>query len=100
MVGDVGLDPARREVMRAGIRIELTAVEFNILAALLQSVGKVVKRDELSRLALGRVLSPFDRSIDVHVSKIRKKLGAGGECDRIKTLRSVGYLYALPEECS
>ncbi len=99
VVGDVELDPARREVTRAGIRIELTAVEFNILAALLQSVGKVVKRDELSRLALGRVLSPFDRSIDVHVSKIRKKLGAGGECDRIKTLRSVGYLYALPEEC-
>jgi two-component system response regulator CpxR len=53
-----------------------------------------VRRDELARGALGRALLPFDRSIDVHVSRLRKKLGprpGGGE--RIATLRAVGYMY-------
>lgn len=98
IVGDVELDPPRREVVRAGQTIQLTAVEFDVLAALLRAAGKVMKRDELSKLALGRVLSAYDRSIDVHVSKIRKKLSSDiGMPDPIKTLRGVGYLYALPE---
>ena len=75
--------------------MELTAVEFSVLEILLRAAGTVVRRDELARGALGRGLMPFDRSLDVHVSRLRKKLGPradGGE--RIRALRAVGYLYA------
>jgi len=75
--------------------IELTAVEFSVLEILLRAAGTVVRRDELAHGALGRALMPFDRSLDVHVSRLRKKLGPradGGE--RIRALRAVGYLYA------
>lgn len=95
-VGDVELDPSRHYVARAGKTLELTVVEFSVLATLLRSAGHIVTREDLSRLALGRVLSPFDRSIDVHVSNIRKKLLVAGGPDPIKTIRGVGYLYLLP----
>jgi DNA-binding response OmpR family regulator len=91
---DVAMDLGRRTVRRAGAPVELTAVEFTLLELLLRGAGAVVRRDELARGALGRALLPFDRSIDVHVSRLRKKLGprpGGGE--RIATLRAVGYLY-------
>jgi len=91
---DVAMDLGRRTVRRAGAPVELTAVEFTLLELLLRAAGAVVRRDELARGALGRALLPFDRSIDVHVSRLRKKLGprpGGGE--RIATLRAVGYLY-------
>jgi two-component system response regulator CpxR len=93
-VDDVAMDLGPRVVWRAGRPVELTAVEFALLELLLRSAGSVVKRDDLARGALGRSLMPFDRSIDVHVSRVRKKLGPrpdGGE--RIATLRAVGYLY-------
>jgi two-component system response regulator CpxR len=93
-VDDVAMDLGRRTVRRAGAPVELTAVEFTLLELLLRAAGTVVRRDELARGALGRALLPFDRSIDVHVSRLRKKLGprAGGG-ERIATLRAVGYLY-------
>ena len=94
-VDDVEMDPGTHVVRRAGATIELTGVEFALLELLLRAAGSVVRRDDLARGALGRELLPFDRSIDVHVSRVRKKLGPrpdGGE--RIVTLRSVGYLYA------
>ena len=93
-VDDVAMDLGRRTVRRAGSPVELTAVEFTLLELLLRAAGTVVRRDELARGALGRALLPFDRSIDVHVSRLRKKLGprAGGG-ERIATLRAVGYLY-------
>jgi DNA-binding response OmpR family regulator len=81
-------------VRRAGVRVELTAVEFSLLEVLLRAPGSVVQRDELARSVLGRELMPFDRSLDVHVSRLRKKLGPrsdGGE--RIKAVRAVGYVY-------
>jgi two-component system, OmpR family, response regulator CpxR len=93
-VDDVAMDLGRRTVRRAGAPVELTAVEFTLLELLLRAAGAVVRRDELARGALGRALLPFDRSIDVHVSRLRKKLGprpGGGE--RITTLRAVGYMY-------
>ena len=93
-VDDVAMDLGARVVRRAGAPVELTAVEFALLELLLRAAGSVVRRDDLARGALGRGLLPFDRSIDVHVSRIRKKLGPradGGE--RIATLRAVGYLY-------
>jgi len=94
-VDDVEVDVGRHVVRRAGAPVELTAVEFSVLEILLRAAGTVVRRDELARGALGRGLMPFDRSLDVHVSRLRKKLGPradGGE--RIRALRAVGYLYA------
>jgi DNA-binding response OmpR family regulator len=94
VVDDVAMDLGARVVLRAGAPVELTAVEFALLELLLRAAGSVVRRDDLARGALGRGLLPFDRSIDVHVSRVRKKLGPradGGE--RIATLRAVGYLY-------
>ena len=96
-VGDVEVDTGTRRVWRDGETIELTNVEYEILAILLRSAGLVVKREELVRSVLGRELSVFDRSIDMHISHLRKKLGHQmGDVERIKTVRGVGYIYARP----
>jgi DNA-binding response OmpR family regulator len=98
-VGDVSVDTGTRHVRRAGETVELTNVEYELLLMLLSAAGRVVKREELVRSALGRELSVFDRSIDMHVSHLRKKLGhRAGEVERIKTVRGVGYIYARPAE--
>ncbi len=95
VVGDIELDTATRTVHRAGERIELTVVEYDLLEKLLRVAGQIVKREELVRDVLGRELSPFDRSIDMHVSNLRKKLGHQlNGFERIKTIRGVGYIYA------
>ena len=57
--------------------MELTTVEFDLLEALLRNAGSVIPRDELVRTVLNRPFSPFDRSIDTHVSNLRRKLGPG-----------------------
>ena len=94
-VGDVQLDSGTRAVSCAGENVELTAVEFDLLEKLLRTAGRIVTREELSKQVLGRSSSPFDRSIDMHISNLRKKLGAGfGATERIKTVRGVGYIYA------
>ena len=96
-VGDVELDPAARTVQRAGEAVDLTSVEFALLEALMRAAGQVVTREQLAQGVLGRRFMPFDRSIDMHVSKLRRKLGdppGGGE--RIKTIRGVGYIFAKP----
>ena len=96
-VGDVEVDTGTRQVRLGGRAVELTNVEYEILVALLASAGLVVRRDELVRSVLGRELSVFDRSIDMHISHLRKKLGhRAGEFERIKTVRGVGYIYARP----
>lgn len=98
-VGDVELDPATRIVLQRGKPVELTSVEFSLLQALLLEAGRVVTREQLVDTVLGRKFSPFDRSIDMHVSKVRKKLGdfdAG--TDLIKTIRGVGYIFAHVRE--
>jgi two-component system response regulator CpxR len=95
VVGDVEVDTGTRHVRRMGEHVELTNVEYEILVLLLSSAGRVLKRDDLVRAALGRELSVFDRSIDMHISHLRKKLGHHiGEAERIKTVRGVGYIYA------
>jgi len=97
-VGDVELHPATREVSISGKKLDLTAAEFDLLEILLRSAGEIVTRETIAKAALGRPLSPYDRSIDVHVSNLRRKLGTaqnGGE--RIKAVRGVGYLYANAE---
>jgi two-component system response regulator CpxR len=96
-VGDVELDPATRNVFRAGAPVELTSVEFNLLEVLLREAGRVVTRERLVNAVLSRKFMPFDRSIDMHVSKVRRKLGDSEEsADHIKTIRGVGYMFARP----
>jgi DNA-binding response OmpR family regulator len=97
IVGDVELDPGGRTVHCGGRPVELTGVEFNLLETLLRAAGRVVEREELSRAVLGRRLMPYDRSIDMHVSNLRKKLGhTSGDRERIKAVRGFGYIYTLP----
>jgi DNA-binding response OmpR family regulator len=94
-VGEVELDPATRSVQHRGKAVELTSVEFGLLQVLLREAGRVVTREALVDEVLGRKFSPFDRSIDMHVSKVRKKLGDSGSEDYIKTIRGAGYIFAL-----
>lgn len=91
---DIVLDPGTRTVCRHDTEIPLTAVEFSLLYALIKKIGEVVNREELAQDVLGRKLEVFDRSIDVHISSLRKKLGHNvNGIERIKTVRSVGYMY-------
>jgi two-component system response regulator CpxR len=93
VVDDITLDPASRSVHQDGETVELTDVEFALLEALMRSPGKVVEREPLAEQVLGRKFSPFDRSLDMHVSRLRKKLG--GSEERIKTVRGTGYQLVL-----
>jgi two-component system response regulator CpxR len=98
-VGDIELDPATRIVRQNGKPIELTSVEFNLLHVLMREAGRVVTREHLVDAVLSRKFSPFDRSIDMHVSKVRKKLGdSDNGSDHIKTVRGVGYIFAHPRD--
>ncbi|MGD8328993.1 MAG: response regulator transcription factor [Acidobacteriota bacterium] len=97
LVDDVELDTGARAVTREGAPVRLTAMEFDVLEVLLRNAGRVVEREKLVEQVLGRKYSPYDRSIDVHVSNLRKKLGhKAGDRERIKSIRQVGYLYSLP----
>jgi two-component system, OmpR family, response regulator CpxR len=80
-----------RSAKQNSVEIQLTAVEFDLLVALMREAGKIVKKEDLSVQVLERRLSPFDRSLDMHVSNLRKKLNN----ERIKTIRSVGYIYTI-----
>jgi two-component system, OmpR family, response regulator CpxR len=95
IVADVELDVGTRTVWQAGRKLELTSVEFELLRAFLCEAGRVVSREELVKRVLGRIFSPYDRSIDMHVSKLRRKLGGqDGDSGRIKTVRGAGYIYS------
>jgi two-component system response regulator CpxR len=99
VVGDVEMDNRTHTVRRNGEPIDLTAVEYALLEKLLAAPGRILEREELVKAVLHRELSPFDRSIDTHVSNLRKKLGHQvNGAERIKTVRSVGYIYAAPEK--
>ena len=92
---DIELDFGTRTAMRSGKLLDLTAVEFDLLAALMKVAGTTVGREDLVRTVLGREFSPFDRSIDTHVCNLRKKIGRLKDgSERIKGVRGAGYLYA------
>jgi|SwirhisoilCB1_FD_contig_111_565190_length_1352_multi_2_in_0_out_0_2 two-component system, OmpR family, response regulator CpxR len=96
VVGDVELDSRARVVRRDGELIEMTTAEFDLLRVLLHGAGQVVPREQLFQEVLGREFAVFDRSIDNHVSSLRRKLGARvNGVDRIKSVRNVGYQYAV-----
>ena len=93
-IGDIEMDNRTRTVHRDGEALELTVVEYDLLEMLLQSPGRIVTREDLVKKVLNRSLSPFERSIDMHVSNLRKKLGHQVQgVERIKTMRGVGYIY-------
>lgn len=95
VVGDTKLDSAERSASHAGTNLKLTSAEFNILQLLLQRAGTVVDKESLSQQALGRALTAYDRSVDVHISKLRKKLAATGGEKLILSVRGSGYQFAV-----
>jgi len=98
-IGPVSLRAASRSVTLRGEPVTLTATEFNILAALMRDAGRVVSKDTLSQAVLGRPLGPFDRSIDVHISKLRRKLGPAADGESlINTIHRGGYLFRVVKE--
>jgi two-component system, OmpR family, response regulator CpxR len=95
-VGDLELSRSSRTAWIEGKEVPLTSVEFDLLANLAGDAGTVVRKDDLSEAVLERKLSPYDRSLDMHISNLRKKLGSRPDgSDRIKTIRSVGYIYTV-----
>ena len=96
-IGDLELRAGTREVLLDQRPVTVTSTEYCVLEVLVGAAGRLVTKDELSRQALGRELGRWDRSIDMHISNLRRKLGPlpdGGE--RIKTVRGQGYQYVRP----
>lgn len=93
---DISISSSSRLATLKGDELNLTSVEFELLFELLRNAGKVVRKEDLSETVLDRKLSPFDRSLDMHISNLRKKLGNRDDGSvRIKTVRSVGYIYTV-----
>jgi DNA-binding response OmpR family regulator len=95
-VNGISIDPGTRDVTRNGAPVEVTTFEFDILETLMRAAGRVVSRDDLMEELYGRKATPFDRSVDMHISHLRKKL----ETDKplIKTVRGVGYQFVKTDE--
>jgi len=93
-IGDLEIHLNNRRVLRDGEQVDLTGAEFDILVLLARSAGKVLSRDEIAEVALGRPIGMLDRSIDNHISNLRKKLGNQvGGVERIRNVRGTGYAY-------
>jgi two-component system response regulator CpxR len=95
-VNGVALDTGTREVTVDGKAVELTTYEFDILEMLMRSAGRVLSRDDLMERLYNRKATPYDRSIDMHISHLRRKLETSRP--RIKTIRGVGYQFARTPE--
>jgi DNA-binding response OmpR family regulator len=96
-VGGIELDSGARTARCKGVDLDLTNVEFELLGALMGSPGQILTREHLTELVLDRRFNPFDRSLDMHVSRLRRKLDCAAKLgDQIKTIRSVGYQLAVP----
>jgi len=95
-VNGVALDPGTREVTCDGKTVEVTTLEFDILEQLMRNAGRVVSRDGLMESLYNRKATPFDRSIDMHVSHLRRKLESSRPV--IKTIRGVGYQFCQSPE--
>jgi two-component system phosphate regulon response regulator PhoB len=93
--GPIALDRGRHEVTVAGRSLAVTATEFRLLHALMSGRGRVLNRGQLIDAALGAGVAVTDRTIDVHVAALRKKLGPAGRW--IQTIRGVGYAFRAPE---
>jgi len=89
------LSVARQYVSCEGQEVTLTGTEFSILHLLMLSAGQLVTKNEISEKVLGKKMMTFDRSIDMHVSNLRKKIAAVNTVERIKTIRGAGYLLLI-----
>ena len=96
VVDDLELNQGSRTLTKSGRPVDLTSTEFSILAALLQNRGEVVSKRDLYISALGREPVQHDRSVDMHVSNLRRKLGPDPRGDnRVETIRGIGYQYRV-----
>lgn len=97
--GDLVINQDAHEVELEGDIIELSPIEYSLLVLLAQSAGKILSRDQLLDATAGRNYDSFDRSIDMHISSLRKKLRDNPRSPHfIKTVRNSGYLFIQPEE--
>ncbi|CAN7349457.1 response regulator transcription factor [Bosea sp. LjRoot9] len=93
------LEPAlRRVTMSKGAELELSGAEFNLLLAFLRHAGRLLTRDQLLELTQGREAAPFERSIDILISRLRQKLSPHSGSEMIKTIRNRGYFFAAAVE--
>jgi len=90
-IGNLRIDATTREVWSAGAPVDLTAMEFDLLAMLIRAAGRVVSREEITAALFEREATPYDRFLDVHISHLRKKLEGGRRL--IRTIRGVGYTF-------
>jgi two-component system response regulator CpxR len=95
-VNGIAIDTGEREVYDDGKRVDVTSLEFDILDMLMRAAGRVVSRDALMESLYNRKATPFDRSVDMHVSHLRRKLEGGRTL--IKTVRGVGYQFCRSAE--
>ena len=96
-VAGIEFDSGARTAVCNGVELDLTNVEFELLGALMEAPGQILTREHLTEAVLDRRFNPFDRSLDMHVSRLRRKLDdAANLGDQIKTIRSVGYQLAVP----
>jgi DNA-binding response OmpR family regulator len=99
VVADVRMDCSCRQVTQSGNTLHLTGAEFTVLRELMESAGHPVSKEALTRAALGRPFVPYDRSIDVHITNLRKKLRpVEGVGSLIKTVRGAGYQFIAPPD--
>lgn len=97
VVGDIEIHMGIRVAYLRGNPLSLTSLEFNVLEMLLRATGRIVSREEIAGEALGKSLGINDRSVDVHICSLRKKLGPlSGGLERIRAVRNRGYFYAPP----
>ncbi len=97
-VGGIELDPASRSAAAGGQSISLTGTEFELLCCLAETPSEVVSKEQLSLRALGRRNLPYDRSIDTHISNVRRKLAdAGVSNPSIQSRRGIGYFLAVDD---
>lgn len=97
LVNNIGINHAIRAVSCHSNPIELTGTEYQILTLLIEHHGQIVTKNSISEQVLGRKLSPFDRSIDVHIGNIRRKFLPFCSVEKIKTVRGAGYLFLTGE---
>ena len=97
-IDELEIDHSQHHVLKDNEPLELTVTEYNILNTLVSHLGKVVEKNQLAEEAMSRSLTLFDRSLDMHLSNLRKKLGSHEDGQaRIKTIRGVGYMYVTAQ---
>jgi len=100
IVNGVQLKHSTREVICHGKNVELTGTEYQLLELLMSKPSTIISKNELSEKVLNRKLSPFDRSIDMHVSNVRKKLLPHSTSDKLKTIRGAGYIFLSGDDAN